>query len=295
VGTGPLVEALQTSSMIISDERGFVFIRNPKCAGVTIRHQLVPYDSYRGEFTRVATHPVLGPLDFSHLPLAILRDYFPEPFQKVCNYNSYAIIRDPRTRFASAVFYHLRRFQRIEVSRASFSLLEKKALELCAKLRSEDERRKAEFVHFTRQADFVQLDGNAIVRNLYLFEDLPRFAMDFQARYGIGIDLSTRRNRSRTSDNSLVKAAKALGRPLYYKLFSEGRRKTLQRTLNRVVKNSPQGMYTQLLANKSVSAFIDDYYGDDIALYRELRKPQPSTVNAQAIAFNSPLSATKAY
>lgn len=257
--------------MIISDELGFVFIRNPKCASVTIRHHLIPYDSYRGEFTRIGTHPILGPLDFSHLPLAILREYFSEPFRKVCEYSSYAIVRDPRTRFASAVFYHLARFQGIQVSRASLPLLEKKALEICAKLRSPDERRKVEFVHFLRQVDFVRVDGNAVVKNLYLFEELPRFASDFQARHGISIDLRTRHNPSRTSDSSLVTAVKAAGRPLFNKLLSKVQREKLRSAVDSVLKNSPQRTYEQLLANKSVSEFIGDYYNDDIALHGELR------------------------
>jgi len=271
VVTAAGADHMEMSAMIISDDHRFVFVRNPKCAGLTIRHYLMPYDSYRGEFQRIATHPALGRLDFTHLPLATLREHFSEPFAKVCKYNSYAIIRDPRTRFASAVFYHLRRFKRIRPSSASLPLYEKEALAICAKLRSRNDRLNVELVHFLKQVDFVQLDGNRMVKDLYLVEELPRFASDFRVRHGISIDVSKRRNVNRTSDNSLVTAAKAVARPLYNKLFSEQQREKVRSTMDAAGQNSPQRMYEQLLANKSVSEFVGDYYRDDVALYAELR------------------------
>ena len=98
--------------MIVSDRHKFAFIHIPKCAGTTVRNRITPYDDLGGaHHERVEDHPVLGPTDFVHLPLYTLRDHFPEEFDKVRRYWSFAVLRNPKSRFFSAVAQRVRMYR----------------------------------------------------------------------------------------------------------------------------------------------------------------------------------------
>ena len=97
--------------MILSKPHKFAFIHIPKCAGTTVRNLLQSFDSMEGHFTsRVDTHPVLGQLDYVHMPLFVLRDYFPEEFEMVRDYWSFCCDAGSFARFASSVSQHLKMY-----------------------------------------------------------------------------------------------------------------------------------------------------------------------------------------
>jgi len=103
--------------MIISDRHKFVFIHIPKCAGLYIRSKLETYDDTDGAFSsRVEPHPELGVLDYVHIPLFTLRDYFPQEYAKVAEYWSFSVVRDPYKRFPSSLTQLFRMYadERIE-------------------------------------------------------------------------------------------------------------------------------------------------------------------------------------
>ena len=96
--------------MILSDEKRFVFVHIPKCAGSTIRFWLkdrVPFDT---RFQSYITVNGLGSRHGAHLPLGVLHDHFPDAFDKVRHYRSIAVIRDPVSRFHSAFAQYQREF-----------------------------------------------------------------------------------------------------------------------------------------------------------------------------------------
>src|ERR1700744_524201 len=99
--------------MIISDPHRFVFVHVPKCAGTSVRRALRAIDTSDGQFWRIGEHPEMGAVHFAHLTLPDLARYFPETLAKIRDYQSMAIIRDPRDRFFSAIFQRLREFRGI--------------------------------------------------------------------------------------------------------------------------------------------------------------------------------------
>lgn len=254
--------------MVISDPLKLAFIHIPKCAGSTVRSALAPFDSHR--FGEYFDYPDGRRQAFDHLPLADVRTYLPQVYEKIADYESYAILREPRERFASALAQYLRSFQKMKLSRRSGTLFRQKALEVLAKLAIPEERRALEMMFFQKQTAFVTVDGRQIVRNLYGFGELHRLSSDLRLRHGIAVDLSERRNQARVEDSAAVRALKDFGRPLYRRILSEERTGRMRLALRTVTGNSPLQLYRQLFDDAEVRAFVDDYYAEDRVLYEAL-------------------------
>lgn len=160
--------------MIISHEVRFVFIHIPKCAGTFIREPLTAIDSYDGGFTaRVEHHTELGMLDFVHLPLATLRQYFPEEFDCVMHYDSAAVVRDPISRFRSSVSHYLDTQTERPLRAHTRKSLRKGITELIDQIRRVDARSMLlthDLIHFQRQVDYLFIDGEVLIKHIFPLE-----------------------------------------------------------------------------------------------------------------------------
>ena len=98
--------------MIISDSRRFCFIHVPKCAGITIRTSLMRYETRNNFFWGHEDMPAPEPnslsnnlfLDKAHMTLPILKHFYPDEFNLLNEYTTFAITRHPRARLISAFF-----------------------------------------------------------------------------------------------------------------------------------------------------------------------------------------------
>ncbi|MEG3766270.1 sulfotransferase family 2 domain-containing protein [Alteromonas sp. 14N.309.X.WAT.G.H12] len=87
--------------MIVSDEKEFVFIHNPKCGGTTVRDSLKKFDTHAHWFwgqTKINGLTV----DKAHMPLSIVKNYFPEVYKVFKNYFVFGIVRNPYKRVISS-------------------------------------------------------------------------------------------------------------------------------------------------------------------------------------------------
>jgi hypothetical protein len=254
--------------VVISDPLRLAFLHIPKCAGSTVRNALAPFSSHR--FSEYFDYPDGGRQLFDHLPLADVRTYLPELYEKIVAYESYAILRAPRERFASALAQYLRSFQKMTLSPRSGPLFRQKALDVCARLADPDERRALEMMFFLKQSAFVNVDGQRVVRHLYDFAALDRLASDIHARHGIALDLGQRRNQGRTEDSAAVRTLKDIGRPFYRRVLSKERTGRMRAALRAVTGNSPAQLYRELFDDRDICAFVDAFYAEDNALYEAL-------------------------
>ena len=87
--------------MIISDEKKFVFLHNPKAAGTTVRFALNKFDSYDSKFWRNECEELGRYGDMAHLSTQSLKSFFPEEYKKIVNYYTFGFVRDPLKRFFS--------------------------------------------------------------------------------------------------------------------------------------------------------------------------------------------------
>jgi hypothetical protein len=87
--------------MIISDIEKFIFIHNPKCGGTTVRGSLMGFDS-RGDNYWMFEKQYGREIDKAHLPLDLLKIYFPEEFRLLSEYFVFGFVRHPIDRFVSS-------------------------------------------------------------------------------------------------------------------------------------------------------------------------------------------------
>jgi hypothetical protein len=268
--------------MIISDRHKFAFVHIPKCAGTSVRRPLEKFDSYEGAFTgRVDSHPTLGQLDYVHIPLFSLRDHFPAEFRAIREYWSFAVMRDPFARFASSVSQRLKMYSdrpirscsSDEVRRAideSIEYLTNKPREQCLL--------PPEYIHFQKQVDYIQLNGESVVDKIYLVDEVDTLLGDLGRIVGKNLlepetfgAQGAKANVSVVYKNDLVRHVIESARPVTNRLGKILPENAKQRIRDRIYIPRDKRM-RDLFAQEHVQAFITDYYEDDVRLLEQVRE-----------------------
>jgi len=266
--------------MIISNTHRFAFVHVPKCAGTTVRHPLQAFDDCNGAHTgRVGDHPVLGNLDYVHIPLFTLRDHFKEEFRAVTDYWSFVVVRDPFARFASSVSQRLKRYSAKPIHRSNLGDITKVIAESIDYLSRQprcNHRLPPEYIHFQKQIDYIELDGEQIVNSLYTVDDVDKLLEEVGQRVGRSLGQSSqaggaqpRANQSIVFRNDFLRWVIETARPLsnqVSRLLPEGAK---QRVRDQIYIPRDQRM-KDLFAADYVQDFIRDYYAEDIALYKKI-------------------------
>jgi len=284
--------------VIISDELRLAFVHVPKCAGSSIRRHLKAngVDSYKDAFGKPGFHEQVGVvIHYSHIPLFHLREHFREAFDKVDQYSSYAIIRDPRVRFVSAVLQRMRTFKLIPHSHISRKLIIANALEAIDWLSQRKFFADYEFIHFAPQSWFLFLDQRQVVKHLFEIDRADELIRVFSQQYGITIvDPGSRKNVSRIVGSPLLRRMQAALMPVYRPLLSDRASKSAVRAMIALGVIVPaEKLYDAVLEHKDIAAFITSYYADDFALLRLTQSQRIATRGASTPATRqSPSSAT---
>ena len=123
--------------MIISDEKEFIFIHNPKCGGTTVRDSLKRFDThahwYWGQ-TKINDITI----DKAHMSLSILRMHFPEAFKLMSKYFVFGVVRNPYKRVISSyneVFF--KEFENVMNGTESFDAYKVRLNDFIAKMSAE--------------------------------------------------------------------------------------------------------------------------------------------------------------
>lgn len=268
--------------MIISDRHRFTFIHIPKCAGTSVRRLLEEFDSYEGAFTgRVDSHPALGQLDYVHIPLFTLRDYFPKEFSVIQNSWSFAVMRDPFARFASSVSQRLKMYGNRPIQKCSSDEVRRVIDESIEYLISQPRNEyllPPEYIHFQKQVDYIQLNGELVVDRIYLVDEVEILLGDLEQVVGkdllepeaLGVQ-GAKANVSVVYRNDLVRYAIEHMRPVTTRLGKILPERTKQRIREGIYIPRDKRM-RDLFAQDYVRAFISNYYEDDIRLFEQVRK-----------------------
>lgn len=256
--------------MIINDELRFAYICVPKCAGSTVRKQLSVIDSYKGVFAQIGMHEQLGSvIHYAHIPLVYLKEYFREAYDKVDRYSSYAIVRDPRVRFVSAVLQRMRTFKQIPHSHITRKVIVANALEAVDWLSQRKFFADYEYIHLAPQSWFLAHEGRQIVKHLYSIDRADELAKVIALQYGVTIDPGIRKNVSRVVGSPLLRRMQAALMPIYRPLMSDRASKSAVRAMIAMGIIVPADrLYDAVLQDKDIAAFIASYYADDFDLVR---------------------------
>lgn len=262
--------------MIISDQHRAAFIHIPKCGGTSVRGQLSSIDSTGGRFLKPLEHPTLGYIHMAHIPLVFLADQFPEEFAKVSRYRTFALVRDPYARFASAVFQRIDEFKGVAKLQVKADLALREAREATQWLGGRRAFCDAAFIHFSRQSDFLNLNGRRVVSDAFALENIAGFATALEAASGVKLDADRRDNSNFASKNPVLAVLHG-AKPVYSRLTTWKFRKNIVVTLQKMGAYSSNSLYAVIIQDPEVRAFIDDYYAEDFEIYQSLIGPGKAT------------------
>jgi hypothetical protein len=270
--------------MIISHTYRFAFIHIPKCAGTTVRSPLQVFDDTQGAHTgRVAEHSVLGSLDYVHIPLFILQEYFETDFEKIRDYWSFAVIRDPFARFASSISQRLNRYVGQSIHKVGAAEIAEEvecSIDFLKKQPRQKFRLPPEYIHFQKQVDFIYLDDEQVVDTIYSVDEIHQLLRDVSSR--VGFDLRNgdgengvlRANQTMVHRNETTRRLIERTRPVT-QILIKALPEAVQHKFRTLVYVPRDQRLESIFSAASVKDFINDYYSEDVELWNEIARPRP--------------------
>ena len=262
--------------MLISDDPSIAFVHIPKSAGTSVRKlfsqrarplpELYQHPSLQFVDDKMrAVHEELGSIHLHHLPLAILKNYFPDAWQLLVGRTSLAIVRDPVSRFESAVKQRLREFRGVGFSDLDPTSVNEEAKRVCDWLSGREVICDLEYVHFSRQQDFIEVDGERIVDRIFAIERLDLLMTWMGKHFAFKAD-QPEENRSSELAKWLRPLAGSL-RETYRWAVPSSVRNTLIPVYKRLgmIKAPASSEKGGALSNEVVE-FINGFYASDFAL-----------------------------
>lgn len=268
--------------MIASEKHGFAFIHIPKNAGTSIREQLMEIDDFQSAFFRTKQHPELGSYDSGHVPLATLRDLFPDAFEKISGLTSYAIVRDPAERFLSALAQRSREFQRQLPDSLDEATIRAEVDKVIDNI-SSDRLVPQEFVHFTRQSDFIVLDDRQFVDHVYPIEAFDKLVAAIEGHLGHSMLAGFHVNKTVTYRYPALTGLLSRGRNLAKTHLPRTQYNWLRdRARNTFTKPGVSQLADAVRQSDSTMAFIRDHYRRDFEIYEAARRNSPLRADKEA-------------
>lgn len=259
--------------MILSDKYQFAFIHIPKCGGTTVRAMIQEFDSTGGRFTdRVDDHPELGKLDFVHIPLRVLRDYFPKEFALVVSYRSYALCRDPFDRFPSSLAQRIRMYKAIDPHSLGETQFARYVDEVITYLSANSAIKDPSFIHFEKQVNFVDVDRERIIKNIFPIDSLGEMLKEIEAIVDRNLGPEPRLAQTFVFRNSRLRAiaelAHAVGGGRVWSSLPE----LLRRPIRKPFFSPARSVMPKSLQSNYVRDFVESYYRLDFRLFEEVTK-----------------------
>jgi hypothetical protein len=255
--------------MIISHAHGFVFVHIPKCAGTAVRAALRPFDETGGAFDeRVDDHPAFGRLDYTHLPLHLLRRVEPEAFAALERHAGFAVCRDPFARFPSAVAQRIKMVRGAHIAALDARALRAEIDAATTYLSGVSQVTDPDWIHFARQVDFVTLDGARVVETVIPVERIDALRQALSARIGADLPSFGAANRRMAFTNPALRAPLTFGSTLAKRLLPKTLSDAVRARARRRWLRPAGDAAPDVFAAPDVRTFIEEYYRDDIALHR---------------------------
>jgi hypothetical protein len=265
--------------MIISDRHRFAFVHIPKCGGTSVRTALQALDERSARYfgRGRSVHPELGPLDFHHVPLAVLRDHFADDFACLRDYAAFALCRDPFERFPSSVFQKIRGGDPARVSADEMRREVDAVIRRLSDLPRGAPVVEPDLIHFSRQSDYVELDGERIVGNVFRVSEIDEMLARIAELTGCQGPSAGRENARMRYINPVLQAVDRRLQPLVMGVLPRSVWKPAFTVLKHGLVRAGllarwDDWHREIFASEDVRAFIASFYADDVRLYADCAK-----------------------
>jgi len=262
--------------MIIDDENRFVFVHIPKCAGTSVRVALKRFDSTQGLFANHrGHHPDLGHIDLGHIPLSVLREYYFDTYEKIRQYFSFTVMRDPYSRFASSLSQHhnmygekpFKNMNERELRQAiddAISYLTRHSAEKCLPYN---------YIHFQSQHSYIFCQGKQQVTTIYDIKNIEKMFEDIGSLVGQTIfkedkEKNVHIGRAMSYRSDIIGYCMDGLSPKLSGLVHRILPRRAKDILRNIIYVSRDGKFKSLFEAEDVKSFISEYYAEDIRLYQ---------------------------
>lgn len=182
--------------MIICPNHNFVFIHIPKCAGTSMRIQIMKCDPDYIALGRPKVHPELGKIDYGHIPLSTLQEFFPDHYAYLDKFDSFAIVRDPLERFGSALRQVMWQYEKRPMTLIPASEMRDRTLRMLDEIHSEIDNPSYRFIFFARQSSFIYLESRKVVKKLVPVSLVPNLINYLGRRTNTKLEAEARANQN---------------------------------------------------------------------------------------------------
>ncbi len=215
-------------------------------------------------------HPLLGRTKLEHLPLQFWREHFAQTWAAFQTMPSFAVLRDPRDRFFSAILQRLGEYQGQRSLRADDPLVTSEAARVAQWLESRGPFSDIEYIHFTRQSDYVELDGKPCTTALFAIDDTASLGDWLNQTAGVSLEVphDHARREPKLWSRPIQPVARLVGRLL------PG---AVKRAIYPLWRGSgafanAAGRYKEIGLDDDVEKFVTEYYARDFALFAQCQK-----------------------
>ncbi len=257
--------------MIVDDRHNVVFLHNPKCAGTSVRRQLAHLDTTAGAFSAPGEIEGTGKVYKTHLPLDILAKHFRATYEKVKNYQSFVLVRDPQARFKSALAQRFREFLGKEITETADEEVLDEAYRLMEKLKDMPQMYPMEYIHFLPQYRFIENNNKRVVDHIFPIEEMSDFYEAISDACGEELTPGVPQNQTLTFRRpGLRHVARRINGALRTSLPSQFY-KPIQKFGHLALTRKP-ATEKSALDHPDVQSFVEDFYKKDFEIYKEARK-----------------------
>lgn len=264
--------------MIICPTHRFVFVHIPKCAGTSIRSQIVVCDPRHVAMARVGRHPVLGTIDYGHVPLDQLRMHFPNEYAALRSFDSFAVLRDPLARFGSALRQVLWQYEKRPMTLIPQAELRETTLRTLDRVAAEIDAPSHPYIFFMRQDRFVFDWNERVTQHLVPLEMVSDFIGYLSRRTGTPMETGARANQ-----NVDLKVKGRLGKIAFG--VNDALRRRLPGPLHALLKDTALKVLATRKSAAEVSGvlkipevrdFVAEYYARDTELHNAALRDGPA-------------------
>ena len=263
-----------------------LFIHIPKSAGLTVKDAMSSWSrhlsaeveadlggginsSKNDAFFGYGEHPVIGSIHAGHIPMQLVRQHMPNTYAIWKDARCFAVLRNPKERFLSALAQNLREYKNVGASHVSDQMMRDTAREIVGTIADMGMFADRHYIHFAPQSWFVEDADAPLAVEMFAMDrmDVLGAWLSRQSGEEVSFGASNTTVRPKSKFEAVHKALSGISSILPKGLRERVRPLVLQLPFYRKSSNAEEFQF-----DEDIEEFIQSYYARDWQLYREAQK-----------------------